>query len=127
MNRHPALVATGPHDLGRHYVLDVPPDLERLVPSGATGARVDVPYVNSGRLAMTAPGRELVEVWLPLDERAALHDAALRTRAQASPVENSVVAALESGEVTMMGPDGSTPEFDVFGVCPAGDTWTEEG
>lgn len=115
MNRHPALIVTGPPDGLVYHLLDVPPDLERLVPSGTPGVRMDVPYVNSGVLAAMVDGHEPVELWVPFDPEAALHEAALRARRDATPTENAVLAALTDGEVTFMGPDGSTMHVDWTG------------
>lgn len=65
MNRHPALVIVTEGTGTRHYLLDVPPDLLRLVPSGVPGARTDCPYRNTGVLACDVGTHEVVELWTP--------------------------------------------------------------
>lgn len=60
-NERPALIVTGKIGLdARYFVLDVPPDLERLVPAGVGGE-----WVNSGVPACMVDDHEVVDVWVP--------------------------------------------------------------
>lgn len=66
MNERSALIVTG--KIGwdaRYFVLDVPPDLERLVPSGVEGAEPGTVWVNSGVAACMVEDHEVVDVWVP--------------------------------------------------------------